>query len=303
MHTVLSDEKCCETPERRFAGRAEMGSREDCDAPKLLICIRCGDQLVMRCGTSRSTRCSPCSETYRRRVMTVCGSGTQDVFVQGGSVLFVTLTAPGDGVHHLPSGARCPCSIEGGVNLATWNATSGKRWSRFVQELRRETGLHLEYFKGVEIQKRGAVHFHALFRVPKGHGGRKWKSTIRRLAIKHGFGHEIDCAPVPDEKVAGYIAKYASKATDERDAIPWCDKETGEIRLGEGRYRVWSSSDHWGVRMGQVRQLQQMWAKSQAASTEAWGGSAGEAGADARAGEAGPLDHKAVCSTTAIAPP
>lgn len=306
MVNIPTSEACCETPERRFAGRAEFGARDDCEMPKLLVCIRCSSKLVVRCRSSRATRCSPCSESYRRSVMTVAGSGTHEMFVQGGSVLFVTLTAPGNDQHSMPSGDVCPCTPPGGVNLAAWNATSGKRWSRFVQELRRETGAELQYFKGVEVQKRGAVHFHSLFRVPKGHGGRHWPRTIRVLAIKHGFGHEIDAAPVPDEKVAGYIAKYAAKATADRDALPWCDRETGEVRIGHGRYRVWSSSRRWGVSMGAVRRGQQAWTIERIRFVQNEGGAApgGAApGAGPLAGAAGPLDHQALCSTTSGDPP
>lgn len=299
--TIPNFEQCCETPERRFAGRAEMGERTDCDAPKVLVCLNCGGRLVVRCRSSRSSRCSPCSESYRRKVMTVCASGSlgwgdDDRFLQGETFMFLTVTAPGEEQHTMPSGDVCPCTPPGGVDLAVWNATSGKRWSRFVQALRRELGDDLQYFKGVELQKRGAIHFHAICRLAPGRGGRGLTRKIRQLAMHHGFGHSIDAQPVPPEKVAGYIAKYASKATDDRHAMPWCDRHTGEKRIGEGRYRVWSASRHWGLSMGAVNRAQAIYAQARAAE-------AGAAAAAAEAGEAGPLDHKALCSTSQLAPP
>lgn len=298
MHTVPSPDQCCETPERRFIGRAPMDlEREDCDVPKLLVCRNCGGQLVVRCGTTRASRCSPCSESYRRRVMTVAGSGSHDAFLQGGTVLFVTLTAPGNDQHFMPSGDACPCTPPGGVNLHEWNASSGLRWSRFVQQLRRETGIELQYFKGVEIQKRGAIHFHPLFRIPEGRGGRHWVRDIRRIAMHHGFGHSVDATPIADDKVAGYVAKYAAKACDDRDHIPWCDRKTGELRHGEGRYRTWSSSRSWGLSMKQVR-------SAQLAHATAMGRADGAGGPGALpGGAAAPLDHNASCSTQEPSPP
>lgn len=297
MHTVLPPDHCCETPERRFAGRAPLGARDDCDAAKWLVCLRCTGRLVVRCRSTRASRCTPCSETYRRSVMTVAGSGSLDAFLQGGTVLFVTLTAPGSDQHFMPSGDACPCTPPGGVNLHEWNATSGKRWSRFVQQLRRETGIELQYFKGVEIQKRGAIHFHGLFRIPEGHGGRHWKRMLRSIAMHHGFGHEVDAQPVPDEKVAGYVAKYAAKACDDRDSIPWCDRHTGELRHGEGRYRTWSASRSWGLSMHQVKAAQRAYAIALG------GPEGGAAAAGPQAGAAGPLDHHALCSTSEQVPP
>lgn len=287
---------CCEGMERRFAGRSALGAREDCDAPKRLVCRACGAGSDVRCGSSRSSRCSPCSESYRRRVLTVASSGRAD---DGSADLFVTLTAPGEQEHYLPNGAVCPCTPSGGVNLAVWNAEAGKRWSRFIQELRREVG-DVEYFKGVEVQKRGALHFHALFRVPPGRSQRGWTLLVRRLAIKHGFGHSVDATPIDEEHVAGYVAKYASKATDDRHDIPWCDRETGEMRVGHGRYRVWSSSRSWGLSMQSVRAAQRAWVQA-AGSTD--GGADGAERRGAGAGAAGALDTKAPCSTHRDVPP
>lgn len=87
---------------------------------------------------------------------------------------------------------------------------------------------------------------------------------MRELAIKHGFGHEVDIQAVKGEGAAGYCAKYVSKSADDRDELPWVDRATGERLRGVGRYRPWSSSRRWSaLTMAAIRAEQSRWAREQ----------------------------------------
>ncbi|MCR6703402.1 MAG: hypothetical protein NVV66_01450 [Cellulomonas sp.] len=209
-----------------------------CLSPLKLECRGCGEARRMACGTSRASKCEPCATVYRQRVARVAGSG----LVVGREGAFVTLTAPGTRPHRVQrkgkrakDAALCACTPAGGVDLADWNATLGKRWNRFVQDLAREVGavvvmfdergrrrtrLALRYFKAAEVQKRGALHLHVLVRREDGAPLVVRKRVLRALAIKHGFGHSVDVQPV-ETGHASYVAKYVAKSADERETVPW----------------------------------------------------------------------------------
>jgi hypothetical protein len=139
-----------------------------------------------------------------------------------------------------------------------WNAYSSKLWNRFVQELRRQLGqlqrdkevtadtLTLSYLKVAEFQKRGLVHFHAIVRIdsPFDHHEEQieWsefereqlmmmvRRVIRSVSWTSPFGIEVrwgsqfdvrDLTAASDErtKVASYVAKYATKTTNDSIAL------------------------------------------------------------------------------------
>lgn len=251
--------------EWRWAGPAPLEHLDNCEHPELLVCL-CGEKLVVRCGSSSSSACDPCGKTYRRRVRRVAISGTTRL--PGDTVIMLTLTAPGDKLHGTPSGEVCACTPEGGVHLPSWNATASARWNRFCQDLRRLWGIHVQYFKATEVQRRGAIHYHVLIRFPAARGTVIHLPTIRRLAIEHGFGHSVDIAQVVDDAAAGYVAKYASKAVDQRADLPWVNHD-GEVVKGQARYRVWTASRRWGLTMRMVKQDQAAWASEQAGPEDA----------------------------------
>jgi hypothetical protein len=185
-------------------------------------------------------------------------------------VLLVTLTAPSDVDQHCSVHRKCdarqgedcrscPCTPAGGVNLGKWNGECAARFNRFMQDLRRMLRLQVQYFKGAEVQQRGALHFHVLVRLPASIGCKVNRSALRALAMHHGFGHSIDVQAVDDHRAAGYVAKYVSKSCTERDEMPWVHRRTGEVVRGHGRYRVWTASRRWGVTMGEVRAAQAAW--------------------------------------------
>lgn len=252
----------------------------------------------MACGTARASKCEPCSAVYRARVGLVAGSG----LVVGRDGLFVTLTAPGTRPHKRPDGSLCPCTPPGGVDMAEWNASLGKRWTRFVQALDRYLGSAvftygedgrqhersgLRYFKAAEVQKRGALHLHVLLRRVDGRALAIRKKKLRRLALRHGFGHAVDVQAVQPGHAA-YVAKYVAKSADDRHStvVPWrgskylrpgnprykvdrrsgwvVDRDTGEVigpalrvESAQPTFRTWSASRAWGQGMAAVKAAQQ----------------------------------------------
>lgn len=234
----------------RHAGRAPIHRHDEaggCERPGFLVCRSCGESRVIRCQSSSRAKCAPCSERYRCRVRRVA----MTPMLTAGAFVFLTLTAPGSRLHRLPSGRVCPCTPPGGVDLATWNASLSVRWNRFVTDLRRTVG-QAEYFRAVEVQRRGALHLHVVLR---------WEGSprpldvaqVRRLAIRHGFGHEVDAQVVPEAdrpRVAGYLSKYVSKAATDRESVPFA---------GGGRWRTWTASWRWGCTMASVREAQRAW--------------------------------------------
>jgi hypothetical protein len=173
-----------------------------------------------------------------------------------GFLYLLTLTAPGREAHTLPSGALCLCTPPGGVDLAEWNASHSRRWNHFRTLLRREYP-GVQFFRGVEVQQRGALHDHAMTHSDAAIS----LAVVRRLAIRAGFGHSVDLAPCEpgSRKAAYYVSKYVTKATDSRESVPWAadlvDLDTGEVTRGvtAGRYRTWSMSREWGDTMAAVR--------------------------------------------------
>ena len=184
----------------------------------------------------------------------------------------LTLTAPGDRAHRLPSGVPCPCTPPGGVDLAAWNASHSRRWNHFRTTLRQDVP-EAQYFRGIEVQARGALHDHALVWSPVP----LVASQLRKVALRAGFGHSLDLAPIEpgSRKCAYYVSKYVTKATDSRDLVPWLadvvDLRTGEVTQAviAGRYRTWSMSRDWGSTMAQVRAASSAYARLMASEADA----------------------------------
>lgn len=224
----------------------------DCDQP-LRVGLSCGGVTVWACGNHRESKCVPCSWRYRRRLTRIAEAGARET----GYMYMVTFTAPGNDEHRMPSGKVCPCTPAGGVDLGRWNASASARWNTLRTDLRRAGDL--EYLRAVEIQRRGALHLHVLMWSPAPLDER----AMRKKAVRVGFGHEVDIAYVKpgSRKHAYYVAKYVTKACDQRDDVPWTvdelDEETGELRPLHtvASYRTWSSSQGWGLTMKEVRRV------------------------------------------------
>lgn len=236
----------------------------DCERPLLFRELCSGRVELRRCNASNVKACEPCGVRYRRRVRRIVTEGA----LLPGRVYLLTLTAPGSERHRIGrNGPWCECTPEGGVDLAVWNGRGTTRWNHLLTDLRRTHHLTVSYFRAVELQRRGAIHYHVVIRVT---AGRPLPlRTMRRLAIHHGFGHEVKLDPLRDgpalARAAGYVAKYVSKSAGERGRAPYCHPVTGEI--GAGRWRTWSSSRCWGSSMKELRAAQLAWVLAQRALT------------------------------------
>jgi hypothetical protein len=182
-----------------------------------------------------------------------------------GFLYFATITAPGATAHRVPgAGSRiCACTPPEGVDLAEWNPTAGKRWNRLLIEWERVTTERPQFFRAVEPQKRGALHFHILIRSSLPISVKE----LRTIALRAGFGHEVDLKVLDpgSRQAAHYVTKYVTKGVDERVGVPWntdrVDKRTGELlgrRQGEATYRAWSMSQGWGESMAEVREAMRL---------------------------------------------
>lgn len=237
-----------------------------CLSPVLLVCDSCSGGAVLPCRSSRASRCVPCSESYRRRLTRVAAHRDASGSLPRG--YFLTLTAPSFTEHgrFVPGRrgdhGRCPsgCGSAPG-DLASWNATAAAAWNRLRLSLSR-LSPGLEFFRVVEVQKRGALHLHVIV----------WADApllvgqVHAAALAAGFGCVLDLRPIRsgrDARHAAYVAKYATKASDQRGDVPWArpvavvDAETGEVTQHvnpDPTYRTWSASRSWGLTMRDIRE-------------------------------------------------
>jgi len=148
-----------------------------------------------------------------------------------------------------------------------WNAHSGELWRRTIITLRRQldkiakmhdTRVRLSYAKVAEFQRRGLIHFHAIFRLDgtdpahpertiqphpaitadvlagliRQAAGTVWFATIPHPVKPQGWdvrwGAQVDPrvvrltddGQVTDVAVASYLAKYATKSTEPAGILP-----------------------------------------------------------------------------------
>jgi hypothetical protein len=130
----------------------------------------------MACGSAKASRCVPCARRYRRRVRALVQTRLEQVRPR--TALLLTLTAPSDRGRHCQVHRKCdatgttcevcPCTPEGGVDLADWNASLTRRTNRLLSAIKRgeaspkvrgqRAAVALEYFQAREVQRRGALH-------------------------------------------------------------------------------------------------------------------------------------------------
>lgn len=239
----------------------------DCDTPMRWQCHCCRATTARACRAYRESVCRPCAGRYRRAVRAVAHSGMVAQRSSRGFLYLLTLTAPGERAHSLPGGQMCRCTPVGGVHLADWNASHSQRWNQLRTNLRRDHE-GLEFMRGVEVQTRGALHDHAMIWSPTA----LVLSEVRGRAMDAGFGHSVDLASCEpgSRKAAYYVAKYVTKACDARGRVPWSadvvDLATGiaSRMTVPGRYRTWSCSRGWGLRMADVRATALAYARGKA---------------------------------------
>lgn len=224
--------------------------------------------------------------SYRRTVARLARSG---IGVPTG-VVFLTLTAPGEEDHYLPSGDRCRCSDNAGP-IGEWNAQAGQRWSWLMTYVRRHIDAEAEYFKATEVQARGALHFHVIMRLSAA-GLRRlramWRPRdpdcpLRQLVVSRGFGHAIDLQVLDSSstklaRLTNYVSKYVSKAVDARHEVPWTPDPDQPRASCRARYRTWTASRGYGSTMAELRRAQVAFMRSTGSTpSPAWRESRGVA--------------------------
>lgn len=123
----------------------------------------------------------------RRKVLSVACYFKERMAEHGLEALFITLTYRG---------------IDG---------YRGRHISEYLNELRRTVAFPLRYVWVLELQRRGAPHYHLVLWVPR---GERIPMPDRSGMWRHGSS-QVERARSP----IAYIMKYASKGT-ETDAIP-----------------------------------------------------------------------------------
>ncbi|OYO08810.1 replication initiation protein [Enemella evansiae] len=234
------------------------------------------------CGNRRAAVCPACariyaSDTFQLIRAGVVGGKTVPESVAENPLVFATLTAPSFGKVHAdndsgdPGSALDPNTYDYRTQIV-WQWWAPELWRRFTIALRRQLAQLLgvtdtalkriatvQYAKVAEVQRRGAIHFHALIRVDgprsaEGFGAAPASitATVLAKAVRSAvkvtvfdapaptvedpirrlrFGRQTDVRIVavhrrtdaPDgglvpEQVAGYLAKYAGKASADTTA-------------------------------------------------------------------------------------
>lgn len=249
----------------------------DCHMPMLMSVSGDGGGVhreIWFCQSTKSAQCKPCAARHRGRVRAIAATGLARESAYRG---FLTLTAPSHiGVHCLRKGcsrsdcshAKCRCTPPGGVDLAQWNPMCAKNWNHFRTLLLAEYGVKVEFFAGREPQDgkrrkdrigRGALHMHVLVSSPVVLS----KNTLRRLAMRAGFGHSLDLERLRpgSAAAAAYVTKmgkYVSKGCNDRSEVPWRvlvaddDGDLYEMHTAP-TYRAWSQSAKWGTSMRELK--------------------------------------------------
>ena len=260
---------------RALAARARFG----CDDPLWLVCLVCGGDVVVPCGTSNVGRCRPCGVRYRRRLEARVHHGI--VIVPPGAVLCLTYTAPGSRRmcrRHRQCAAVGPSceaykTLVDDVDKARWHSELPVNWNRLVTALRRGEGSplvnghlqpidDLEYFNAREVQdgkrrddgrSRDVLHGHVVFKRASGARLILSERKVRSLLISFGFGHKLTLKPITGAGGSKYItkslSKYVSKSVGDRSTVMKLvvvdnkGYRAGDIIPWTGR--LWTSSRSW----------------------------------------------------------
>jgi hypothetical protein len=219
----------------------------------------------------------------------------------GGNVWFLTVTPPGDRQHCRRHSkcfgdgwdcSVCPCTPEGGVDLAEFNATFTDRLNRVITAIRRGEAsprlpakrvrrgsgyqwvkirqrVPVAYMRAVEVQDgkrrsdglgRMGLHGHIPLYRTDGKALQLRERTLRELVMRHGFGHRVTLQRVsfrPGEDGEDFVrvAGYVAKYVAKAADC----RDAVPWRLPDGSrslrasYRSWSASRSWGASMGDVR--------------------------------------------------
>jgi hypothetical protein len=243
------------------------GTRLDCDQPLRAVCRDCEAVEFWRCETYG---CEPCGEAKKRRLARLIEDGASVQLGSGLYAFFLTVTAPGDRDHlRWYQGVRpadravCECHRHG-LTMGEWNAQESACWNRLRTSLARDG--RVQFVGAVETQKRGMLHRHIVLFADR----TLTHVEVQEQALAAGYGCVLDLERLDSfRKVSRYLTKYVAKGSSDRAQVPWsrwvADRQTGELLLRKRpTYRLWSSSQRWGVTMKQIKAAQAAQARNRA---------------------------------------
>lgn len=232
-----------------------------CESPLLWACESGCCRSARPCSNHRESKCRPCATRYRRRFSRLIEEGVRTrVYRRQGFVYLLTLNAPGDEGHNrwVPGKkgrhGLCSCWLARQDGDDLWNGSASQRWNRVRTRLK-QVYPEIEYVRAVEVQRRGLLHHHVVVWSPV----EVDPTEVQGISLKAGYGCVFDLAPLDNaEKASRYLAKYVSKAVDQRSDVPWLshkvDTETGEmIPVRTPTYRAGQASRGWDVKMADLR--------------------------------------------------
>lgn len=232
--------------------------REACSRPVAVHRAPGEPPLWVRCNSRIRHECRSCADLYAGDWARILRSGAlpgPDVpasALDGQQFLFLTLTAPSFGKCHNTSGRRCSCGKvhrgEGlrGVPLdpshyayghqVSWNYHAGALWDATRLALGR-CCPSMTYAVVREWQARGALHFHALLRVPIGSTDvLKVQSAAQRVLVtrdakRYGWGRQARCEELGSADATASSIGYVSKALG-YSAKSWSENLRAARQLG-----------------------------------------------------------------------
>lgn len=224
------------------------------DAIESRYCARpvaVGNGIYVRCQSRLKSVCPSCSEINRGDWAAIARSGVFDAdgnLAQGFAFFLLTLTAPSFGKVNDDGSAVDPSPYDY-LGQVEWNSTTGRLWNATLDRLKRALP-GMSYFAVREAQKRGALHFHVILRVPLDHTP-EFAQTIADLARASStstpwgtvieWGTQGDCRRIGDDsgdtaKTLWYLSKalqYTVKDVDSDGLDP--DRETASPAFEHSR--------------------------------------------------------------------
>jgi hypothetical protein len=251
----------------KWTRKAKEGTKTPtCDSPVEYLCNFCGSGFLGNCNSHDAEECAPCEMRYRKNVRLLVRQPI--LFARPGSVLFMTLTAPGAEWHCIKhrykdkkSGEMlpnyrcspiydpfsdevydceaCPCA-ENALHckelIGEFNSSITRKFNDFVTNVRRKFPEFedFQYAKSIEPQERGALHIHFIVRMKRAARiTSELKKALTELVVHLGFGHQFDIQqPADDDKdLLIKFARYIAKyvsKTLSTSGVPYEDVFTKE---------------------------------------------------------------------------
>lgn len=209
-----------------------------CEHPITVVDDATGEIQSVRCGSRLKRVCKSCSALAKKDYQKLIQGGFTDVDTSKFVFYFLTLTAPSFGkTHFVPKVGRplrrCACGrrhdpvsdagMRGApLDFEQYDYRGCVRWNNLVGHLWDSTRAKLQvalpgfsYAKVYEFQERGALHLHAIFRVPVVERIEPdqlrdiARSTVRRDGMR--WGEVADCQQIRQVADRDSFVRYMAK--------------------------------------------------------------------------------------------